>query len=178
MDGRFPNTIIGDPENQLPMVGLVHDTQFSQELRWASPADQRLTWVAGAFALHSDKREGGPIGFFFDPNTVAGLFSAANNYTQVSDQKVATDSFALFGEATFDITHELKLTLGRAGDGRAQGGHLGDHLQPRRSEPIPRVRNLFAHLERLHAQGYAFMAAEHASDDLCQRERRLQERRL
>jgi iron complex outermembrane receptor protein len=121
VDARFPNTIIGDPENQLPTVGLVHDTQFSQELRWASPADRRLTWVAGAFALHSDKREGGPIGFFFDPNTVAGIFSV-NDYTQVSDQKVATDSFALFGEATFDITHELKLTLGARGTDERKAG--------------------------------------------------------
>ena len=112
VDGRFPNTVIGDPENQLPTVGLVHDSQFSQEIRLASPAPQRLTWVVGLFALHSDKREGGPLGFFFDPNTVAGLFSSPNDYTQVSDQKVATDSFAAFGEANFSITPMLKLTLG------------------------------------------------------------------
>jgi iron complex outermembrane receptor protein len=112
VDGLFPNTIIGDPENQLPTEGIVRDTQISQEVRLASPSDQPLTWVGGVFALHSNKREGGPIGFFFNPNTVAGLFSAANNYTQFSDQRVATDSFAVFGEANYAFLPTLKLTAG------------------------------------------------------------------
>jgi iron complex outermembrane receptor protein len=112
VDAKFPNDIIGDPEDQLPTVGLVHDTQFSQEVRLASPSDQRLTWLGGLFYLHSNKREGGPIGFFFDPNTVAGAFSADNNYTQNSDQMVATDSFAAFGEANYALTQTLKLTFG------------------------------------------------------------------
>jgi iron complex outermembrane receptor protein len=112
VDGKFPNDIIGDPQDQLPTVGIVHDTQVSEEIRLASPGDQRLTWVAGVFALHSDKHEGGPIGFFFNPNTVAGLFSADNNYTQNSIQKVGTDSFALFGEANYAFAPMLKLTVG------------------------------------------------------------------
>ncbi|MFI4975248.1 MAG: TonB-dependent receptor [Caulobacterales bacterium] len=113
VDAKFPNTVLGDPENQLPTVGLVHDTQFSEEVRLASPAEQRLTWVVGLFALHSDKREGGPLGFFFDPNTVAGFFGTPpNDYTQTSDQKVATDSFAAFGEGNYALTQMLKLTLG------------------------------------------------------------------
>ena len=121
VDAKFPNDIIGDPENQLPTVGLVHDTQFSQEVRLASPPDQQLTWVAGVFGLHSDKREGGPIGFFFDPNSVPGIF-VTNNYTQNSTQKVATNSFAVFGEASYAIFPTLKLTAGfRASTERKSG---------------------------------------------------------
>jgi iron complex outermembrane receptor protein len=113
VDAKFPNDIIGDPQNQLPTIGLVHDTQWSQEVRLASPSNERLTWVAGVFFLHSDKREGGPIGFFFNPNTVAGFFATPpNDYIQNSDQKVATNSFAVFGEGTYAITPELKLTGG------------------------------------------------------------------
>jgi iron complex outermembrane receptor protein len=123
VDAKFPNDIIGDPENQLPTVGLVHDTQFSQEFRLASPSDQRLIWVVGLFGLHSDKREGGPITFNFDPNTIAGLFSADNNYTQSNDQKVATDSIAAFGEATYAITPELKLTGGLRASWERKAGH-------------------------------------------------------
>jgi iron complex outermembrane receptor protein len=81
-------------------------------VRIASPTDRRLTWLAGIFYLHSDKREGGPIGFFFNPNTVAGLFSPDNNYVQNSTQSVATDSFALFGEADYALTSVLKFTFG------------------------------------------------------------------
>jgi iron complex outermembrane recepter protein len=123
VDGKFPNTVIGDPENQLPTVGLVHDTQFSQEVRLASPSEQRLTWVVGLFGLHSDKSEGGPLGFFFDPNTVAGLFSTPNDYTQTSTQKVATNSYALFGEANFAITPKLKLTAGARLSSERKSGH-------------------------------------------------------
>ncbi|MEP6967615.1 MAG: TonB-dependent receptor [Pseudomonadota bacterium] len=122
VDGRFPNTVLGDPENQLPTIGLIHDRQFSQEVRWASPADKRLTWVTGVFALHSDKREGGPLTFNFFPGTIAQLFSPANNYTQTSDQQVATDSFAVFGEATYAIIDQLKLTVGARGTEERKAG--------------------------------------------------------
>lgn len=122
VDGRFPNTVLGDPENQLPTIGLIHDRQFSQEVRWASPADKRLTWVGGLFGLHSDKREGGPLTFNFFPGTIAQLFSPANNYTQTSDQQVATDSFAVFGEATYAILDQLKLTVGARGTEERKSG--------------------------------------------------------
>ena len=112
VDGRFVNTVIGDPENQLPTIGIIHDEQYTQEVRLASPSDQRLTWVAGVFVLHSDKQEGAPGSVHFDPNTVAGLFSGANNYNQDTNQKVATDSFAVYGEGTYALTDILKLTLG------------------------------------------------------------------
>jgi iron complex outermembrane receptor protein len=122
VDGKFPNVIDGDPQNQLPAVGLVHDQQVSQEVRLASPSDQRLTWVAGLFALYSDKHEGGPIGFFFNPATVAGFALPENNYTQNSLQKVRTESFAVFGEANYAITPMLKLTAGlRASSERKAG---------------------------------------------------------
>jgi iron complex outermembrane receptor protein len=113
VDAKFPNTIVGDPQNQLPTIGLVHDTQWTQEVRLTSPANQRLTWVTGLFFLHSDKQEGGPIGFFFNPGTVAGFFATPpNDYTQNSTQKVATDSVAIFGEADYALTPTLKLTGG------------------------------------------------------------------
>src|SRR5579863_9656383 len=112
VDGKFPNDIIGDPADQLPTIGLVHDTQESQEVRLASPADQRLTWLAGAFFLHSDKREGGPIGFFFDPATFVGMITSPNDYVQTTTQKVGTDSYAVFGEANYAILPTLKLTGG------------------------------------------------------------------
>jgi iron complex outermembrane receptor protein len=115
VDGHFPNTVIGDPLNQLPTEGLIHDTQISQEFRLASKSEGPLTWVVGAFALQSKKRDGAPLGFHFSPLTVAGLFSGANNYEQVTDQRVTTDSYALFGEGTYAFTDVLKLTLGLRG---------------------------------------------------------------
>ena len=134
--------------------------------------------MVGLFALHSDKREGGPLGFFFDPNTVAGLFSSPNDYTQVSDQKVATDSFAAFGEANFSITPMLKLTAGaRAAVERKSGVSTISYsiVDP---GLFPGHATLFPHLECDHAQGDAVVSAGPAFHGLCHGLRGLQERRL
>jgi iron complex outermembrane recepter protein len=49
----------GDPADVLTLQTTEHDRQFSEELRLASPSDQRLSWVAGLYYLNSDK--GRPI---------------------------------------------------------------------------------------------------------------------
>lgn len=112
VNDHFPNSVLGDPENQLLQIGIVQDKQVTEEVDVTSPSDQTLTWVGGFFYLHSSKLQGGSLIFAFDPATVAGLFSADTHYTQVANQNVTTDSYAIFGEASYAITDSLKLTLG------------------------------------------------------------------
>jgi iron complex outermembrane recepter protein len=112
VDDHFPNSTLGDPLNQLIQTNIVQDTQVSQELNFTSPTDQPLTWVGGLFYLHSNKRQGGPVVMAFDPADVAGQFSSDNNYTQTAIQKIATDSYAIYGEATYAILDTLKFTVG------------------------------------------------------------------
>ena len=112
VNDHFPNSVLGDPQNQLIQTNIVQDKQISEEVDFTSPTDQKLTWVGGLFYLHSNKRQGGPQVFAFNPLTIAGLFSSDNNYTQTAIQRIATDSYAIFGEAGYAITDALKLTLG------------------------------------------------------------------
>jgi iron complex outermembrane recepter protein len=122
VNDHFPNSVLGDPQNQLLQTNIVQDKQVSEEVDFASSTDQKLTWVGGLFYLHSNKRQGGPQVFAFNPATVAGLFSADNNYTQTAIQRIATDSYAIFGEATYAITDMLKLTLGARETWERKGG--------------------------------------------------------
>ncbi len=122
VDDKFPNSVVGDPVNMLLQTNIVQDKQFTQEANLASPADQQLTWVAGFFYLHSNKRQGGPLVFAFDPATVAGIFSSPNNYTQTSIQKINTDSYAIYGEANFAASDTVKLTVGARETWERKGG--------------------------------------------------------
>jgi iron complex outermembrane receptor protein len=122
VNDHFPNSVLGDPQNQLLQTNIVQDKQVSEEVDFTSPTDQKLTWVGGLFYLHSNKRQGGPQVFAFNPATVAGLFSSDNNYTQTAIQRIATDSYAIFGEAAYAITDSLKLTLGARETWERKGG--------------------------------------------------------
>lgn len=112
VNGRFPNTVLGDPQNELPTRGTLRDLQFTQEVRFTSPSSSRLSYVVGVFGLHANKRQAASLRFQFNPLTVAGLFSGANNYDQFSAQRIAVDSVAVFGEANYDLLPTLRLTVG------------------------------------------------------------------
>lgn len=122
VNDHFPNSVLGDPENELLQTNIVQDKQFTEEASLASPTDQRLTWVTGVFYLHSNKRQGGPLVFAFDPATVAGLFSADNNYTQTTIQRIGTDSYAIYGEATYAASDSVKVTFGARETWERKGG--------------------------------------------------------
>jgi iron complex outermembrane receptor protein len=111
----FPNDLLGDPTDQIFADGIVQDRQFTQEFHLASRTDQRLTWLVGLFYLHANKREANPLTFNFSPDGILGGLS----YFEQEDQRIAVDSVAAFGEATYAITDSLKLTLG----GRATYEH-------------------------------------------------------
>ena len=75
---------------------------FSQEVRLASPSDQRLTWIVGAYyqkeethRIEERKRQ----------------LNAAISRPRF-DQNATTTSYAVFGQTTFAATDRLNLTLG------------------------------------------------------------------
>lgn len=96
--GNVPN--IGDND------GHLIDSQWSQELRLSSGADSALDWILGAFLYHEDNR--------IDPirirNWLAGPGGAGTLVTFNARQK--TDSWALFADASYDLTPDLTLKLG------------------------------------------------------------------
>jgi iron complex outermembrane receptor protein len=90
-----------------------YSSQWTQELRLASPQSGRLTWLAGLFyfneKIHSDAAAATlPQGSVPALNTVA---VAAPAYSLI-DYEHKAQSGAVFGSATFAFTDALKLTAG------------------------------------------------------------------
>ena len=97
----------GDRSAQLPLVashdkGEVDYNQYSQELRLTSPKGQFNEYVLGLFYMHGKSEE------TYQRRSVNA--SVANNGR--ADYSVTNDSFAVFGENTFNFTDDLRGILG------------------------------------------------------------------
>lgn len=77
---------------------------FTQEIQLQSPADSALQWVAGAFYFSG----GGGI----DPLILTGDSLTTAYRSRSIYSNVATESFAGFAQATYEIFDRTKLTLG------------------------------------------------------------------
>ncbi|NOZ43355.1 MAG: TonB-dependent receptor [Alphaproteobacteria bacterium] len=73
-------------------------SQFSQEFRWISPGNTRLTYVMGLYYLFEHTHR---IESFIFPKGKA-----------TTDQDNRTNSFAAFGQATYGLSAQLKFTVG------------------------------------------------------------------
>lgn len=95
----------------------VHDRQFSQEIRLASPTDGAFDYVVGAYVFNQNLgnktfTDYGPQADLFLSGANTGIFS--NVYSKANG-KIETDSFALFGQGTWHITDRLDFTAGVRG---------------------------------------------------------------
>lgn len=109
-----------------------HDTQVTQELRLASAADRRLTWIVGAYFLHSNRARS--IGAYIDylPASLLGFLAGfpapiTNDLTQATH----TTSAAPFAHLTYALTDRLKVEIGgrytwqrKTGDGFSTHANL------------------------------------------------------
>ncbi|WP_170287237.1 TonB-dependent receptor [Halioglobus maricola] len=91
-------------------------TQYSQEIRFVSPGGETIDWIAGAYlqrgeleissqTVDLDFAQSGPI-------SVVPLYSAATagGVPSVFDQE--SDSWAIFGQGTWNVSDTLRFTLG------------------------------------------------------------------
>ena len=83
-----------------------HVKQFSQELRLANSTDN-FNWVVGLYYYTSriDRFDTSDTGPDFGAPALA-------NRLAIDDHRLSTDSYAVFGQATYDLTDSLALTLG------------------------------------------------------------------
>ena len=98
--GVYGSDVIDDIEEEI-------DT-FSQELRWTSNLDGNINYVTGLyyFTEDTDRQEQ----FRIDRNTVStGQLVVGNEWTRTQNE---TTSYAVYGQATWDINELWKLTLG------------------------------------------------------------------
>lgn len=99
--------------------------QFSQEVRLTSPAGERLEYVVGAF-YYDSSNEGsfdqvGRFALSFAQAQAAGIdiplapglvLPAEQNFGRSIETVIDVEDFALFGQATFDLTDRLSLIAG------------------------------------------------------------------
>jgi iron complex outermembrane recepter protein len=92
------------------IIGTDHFKKMSQELRIASPAENRFRVIAGVFyqrqsnQIHQDYKIDN-----LDPNLSVNGFPGTLWLTQ---QKRVDRDYAAFGEASFDVTPQITLTAG------------------------------------------------------------------
>lgn len=85
--------------------------QFSQEIQLSGKAfSDRLTYLIGGYYFREKADQ--TLGLCFAPITPvpAARFNNCNTWTQRNDQK--TESYAIFGQASWAFTDQLALTLG------------------------------------------------------------------
>ena len=115
--------------SQLDILGIVDDKytgeQYSQEFRLTSELDGPLQYMAGAFFAYEERTRGGTgegvVVVGDDMLTVAGaqtglgpVFGALvqPGDTVFFDNKWTTETYALFGQSTYNITEDWATTLG------------------------------------------------------------------
>jgi iron complex outermembrane receptor protein len=100
-DGRSDTVIDFDntPSNTLDIPAYYADDQFTQEFQLAY-SGERLQGVVGVYYL-----DGSAEGAF---DTIAGVLSLAIG----TGGDVQTESYALFGDFSFDLTERLRLSVG------------------------------------------------------------------
>ncbi|GLK89005.1 TonB-dependent receptor [Pseudomonas turukhanskensis] len=95
----------------------VHDRQFSQELRLASPTGGFFDYVVGAYVFNQNlgNKTFTDYGDQADRFLLGANLNAFNNVYTKANGKIETDSYAAFGQGTFHFTDRLDLTLGLRG---------------------------------------------------------------
>jgi iron complex outermembrane receptor protein len=88
--------------------------QYSQEFRLTSPQGELLRWILGSHFFHEDLDSSAqrtiPIGLL--PNGSSNQLGATNPVYRNLNYDHNTDSYALFGNVTYDFTDKFSLTGG------------------------------------------------------------------
>ncbi len=114
-----------DPENQLLQTSLQQDTQFTEEVRFTSPAGRKWEWVAGLFLLNADRHSQQEYNVHVLPGTVVSFVPPyrALNFNTNNDQHITDRSYAAYGDVDYSFSHELKLTMGARFTYERKSGH-------------------------------------------------------
>lgn len=113
-----------------PITQFERDKQFSQEFQLSGKSD-RLTWLAGVYYFHEDDLGGQRIPF---NNYIVG-FPAPGTQVQgfFGGGFIKTEALAAFGQASYEVVDNLRLTLGARYSWEKKVGHeefMFDFLTP------------------------------------------------
>jgi len=114
-----------DPANQIIQHAAVQDSQLTEELRFASAADRPFNWLGGVFLLDSNRRNHQYYDLNILPDTVLSFVDpySALTFTSNDDQHIHSQSYALFGEASYAFSPAWKMTLGGRYSLERKAGH-------------------------------------------------------
>lgn len=113
-DARWTQAGAGSPPSltDSTLTQSERHTGITQEIRLASAQDQRLRWLVGLYYLDDDtRRRSRNTATSFLPGgagSTRDILDGDNEYFQLGVSK----NYAVFGEAGFDITNDLTLTVG------------------------------------------------------------------
>jgi len=117
----------GSPFDTLPQMTNSADTQYTQEFRVTSNTDQRLIWVGGLFGLVSSRNNFSTYYPNLLPDSLVALFGgppySALTFTSSTNQTIEWHSYAAFGEASYQISDPLKVTVGGRYTREYKGGN-------------------------------------------------------
>jgi iron complex outermembrane receptor protein len=93
--------------------GVTTNKNYSQELRFTSPSEERFRYIVGGYYLHTDRNylitneAFNSVGIFvpYGINT-----SGPDQTTYASWNKEKRDAYAVFGQLAFDITDQLEIS--------------------------------------------------------------------
>lgn len=98
-DGFFSNDNDGAPQRVSLLIDIFEHEQFSQEFQLLGNAfDDRLKWILGVYYFEEEGLNFNPVRFANVHIQSGGLFDS--------------DSLAVFGQGTYDVTDKLSVTLG------------------------------------------------------------------
>jgi iron complex outermembrane recepter protein len=119
--GAIIRDLTGDPFADLSQTQYLETDAWSQEIRFTSPTDNRLRWIAGAYVISTDRyistgnqvdRGNGVFNVKKTPRT--SLFiDPTDPSPQLSLLVDAQDNlaWAVFGDLTYDVSEQLELGL-------------------------------------------------------------------
>ena len=103
VDSDLPGTSTGSPINTVLTRVVMDDKLLSQEFRLASPDDQLVSWVVGAYFLKLDRQRDERIRFDLAPGSLLSFVAPGPGvYAALQSQDIELESTALFGERPKD----------------------------------------------------------------------------
>lgn len=94
-DGDLTYGIFGELAPGIPLTGIIDIGVRTHELRWASTGERKLDWTAGYYLRKSTRA---------DVLDVPAIISSTSEQTN--------DAYALFGEATLNLSPQWAITAG------------------------------------------------------------------
>lgn len=147
-DKLHPEDSDASPNRELEINFGVHATNFTQELRATQQTD-KYNWVFGLYYLNEDLHQDQPLYILLDADNFFGGPGSGDGIAEIAydNSRQTTDSYAAFGQGTYDLTEKLKLTLGArvttesksfqyAGSYQFQQGGM-DHFGPLIQDTLP-----------------------------------------